>query len=76
MGEIYSKASSVIVWLGETADNSDQALEEICAAAAHEFPKSLNNDINKQAILALLNRLWFKRIWVSAQALNIIGRTC
>ena len=33
MAKIYSKASRVIVWLGESADNSDEALEVIRVAA-------------------------------------------
>jgi len=67
MAKIYSKANRVIVWLGEMADNSDQALEEIRVAAQKESPNSLNDKTLKQAILALLQRPWFRRIWVSEQ---------
>jgi Heterokaryon incompatibility protein (HET) len=67
MAKIYSKANHVIVWLGDMADNSDQALEEIRAAAQKESPNSLNDKTLKQAILALLQRPWFRRIWVSEQ---------
>jgi hypothetical protein len=67
MAKIYSKASHVIVWLGDMADNSDQALEEIRVAAQKESPNSLNDKTLKQAILALLQRPWFRRIWVSEQ---------
>ncbi|KAK3949482.1 hypothetical protein QBC32DRAFT_266659 [Pseudoneurospora amorphoporcata] len=54
MAKIYAKASRVIVWLGEEAAGSDQALEEIRIAA----------EDNKAGILALLQRPWFRRIWV------------
>ena len=33
MAKIYSKVARVLVWLGETADNSDTALERIRIAA-------------------------------------------
>jgi len=65
MAKIYSKATRVLVWLGETADNSDIALKRIHIAAENESPDSLNDKIIQQAILALLQRPWFRRIWVS-----------
>ncbi|QYS99735.1 HET domain-containing protein [Trichoderma simmonsii] len=63
MAEIYSKANRVIVWLGEAADNSDQALKSIRMAADEEHQSS-RNDTDHQAILAILDRPWFRRIWV------------
>jgi hypothetical protein len=86
MAKIYAKASRVIVWLGEAADNSDQALEEIRMAAEEQhtnpaiyktnqqvtFGRSYQqhrnsaiNETSQQAILRLLERPWFHRIWVS-----------
>ena len=64
MAKIYSKAARVLVWLGETADDSDGALEGIRDTAAKESMNSLDKTI-QQAILALLQRPWFRRIWVS-----------
>ncbi|KAK3334841.1 heterokaryon incompatibility protein-domain-containing protein, partial [Neurospora tetraspora] len=73
IAKIYAKASRVIVWLGEEAAGSDQALEEIRMAgerdqaleeiriAAKLSTKRLDN---KAGILALLQRPWFQRIWV------------
>ncbi|PKK47765.1 hypothetical protein CI102_7553 [Trichoderma harzianum] len=63
MAEIYSKANRVIVWLGEAADNSDQALKSIRMAADEEHQSS-RNDTDHQAVLAILERPWFRRIWV------------
>ncbi|KAK3947007.1 heterokaryon incompatibility protein-domain-containing protein [Pseudoneurospora amorphoporcata] len=60
MAKIYAKASRVIVWLGEEAAGSDQALEEI-RIAAELSTKELDN---KAGILTLLQRPWFQRIWV------------
>jgi hypothetical protein len=65
MAKIYSKASRVLVWLGETADNSDIALEGIRIAAESESANSLNDKNTQQAIFELLQRPWFRRIWVS-----------
>jgi hypothetical protein len=71
MAKIYSKAHRVIVWLGETTDNSDRALEEIRVA---EFMNFSDNEKTQQAILALLQRPWFRRIWVRGQTLENIRR--
>jgi hypothetical protein len=63
MAKIYNQATRVLVWLGEAADNSDQALEEIRAAGG-KAENSLNDKTIQSAVLALLRRDWFKRIWV------------
>jgi hypothetical protein len=73
MAKIYSQANRVLVWLGETADNSDQALEEIRAAGG-KATNSLNNKTIQSAVLALLQRDWFQRIWVREQTLDNFNR--
>jgi len=65
MTKIYGLANRVIVWLGETADNSHQALEAIRIAASRRPTDSLNYEMIQYAILNLLKRPWFRRIWVS-----------
>ncbi|KAL6861934.1 HET domain-containing protein [Trichoderma novae-zelandiae] len=64
MAEIYSKANRVIVWLGEAANESDRALKQIRMAADEEQQKSSLTDEDRQAVLAILDRPWFRRIWV------------
>ncbi|KAA8632196.1 hypothetical protein SMACR_12771 [Sordaria macrospora] len=73
MAKIYAKASRVIVWLGEEAAGSDQALEEIrIAAKRDQAPEEIRIAAelstrgldNKAGILTLLQRPWFQRIWV------------
>jgi len=64
MAKIYAQANRVIVWLGETADNSDQALQEIRNAGGKEIKNSLEDETIQQAVTALLQRPWFRRIWV------------
>ena len=85
MAKIFAKASRVIVWLGEAADNSNQALEVIRMAAEEQHTNSTIyktnrqapsnqhptnsaiNETNQQAVLRLLERPWFQRIWVSGR---------
>ncbi|KAK4163800.1 ankyrin repeat-containing domain protein [Cladorrhinum sp. PSN259] len=62
MAKIYAKASRVIVWLGEATATTDQALEDIRMSSSQKST-SMDN-INKQAILDLIERPWFQRIWV------------
>lgn len=62
MAKIYGQADRVIVWLGEAADNSDAALEAIRTAGRNTNVP--NDRMIQQAILQLLQRPWFRRIWV------------
>jgi len=64
MAKIYGHANRVIVWLGETAHDSDRAIEGIRSVAGKKSMNSLNTEFIQQAILALLQRPWFRRIWV------------
>ena len=63
MAKIYSKAQRVVVWLGEAAGYSDEALRAIRVAANRQSTNSLN-ERTQQAIPNLLQRAWFQRIWV------------
>lgn len=73
MAGIYAKAIRVIVWLGEARDNSDQALKDIISAAHQDTIAPINQRAGStepdqqptEAILTLLRRPWFERIWVS-----------
>jgi len=56
----------VIVWLGEAADKSDQALEAV-RIAIEDLATNSSNKETQQAVLALLQRPWFRRIWVGDQ---------
>jgi hypothetical protein len=68
---IYGQATRVVVWLGEAADDSDKALEEIRRSGGKKSIKSLNNERIRQAVLKLLERPWFRRIWVREGHLTI-----
>jgi hypothetical protein len=70
MAKIYGQANRVVVWLGEAEDESDQALEAIRLAPSKKSTNILHNEIVLQAILALLQRPWFRRIWVKQQTFD------
>jgi hypothetical protein len=74
MPEIYAKARHVVVWLGETADNSGLALNAL-QTAADSATRLSELDLPKEievAILRLLRRPWFTRIWVRTRAPSIV----
>ncbi|KAF2491223.1 HET-domain-containing protein, partial [Lophium mytilinum] len=68
MAEIFGQARQVVVWLGEAAEDSDLALEQIRSGDSLDDDGGsvdpLNDDPMQQAILALLERPWFRRIWI------------
>lgn len=64
MANIYGQANRVVVWLGEAADDSDRALEDIRLAADQKSANLPANDVAQKACFALLRRPWFRRIWV------------
>jgi len=64
MAKIYGQANCVVAWLGKAADDSDRALEEIRVVGVKKWTDSSNYKAVQQAVLALLQRPWFRRIWV------------
>lgn len=56
MAKIYGHANRVIVYLGEAAHNSDQALENIRAAAEVRPTSSSMSEKSQESILKLLER--------------------
>ena len=67
MAKIYCQASRVVVWLGEAADGSDLALEEMRLAGGRISTHPSNEEAVEKSVLALLQRPWFRRIWVREQ---------
>ncbi|OTA86022.1 hypothetical protein M434DRAFT_51030, partial [Hypoxylon sp. CO27-5] len=60
MKDIYSKASQVLIWLGEECDDSNigiAAASDIAHAYSSQFPRL-------SAFAKIIRRLWFTRVWV------------
>lgn len=71
MRDIYGYAYRVLVWLGDVADNNDEAFETIRLAGEQALygntPLQQSTPVsesNKTACLELLRRDWFRRIWI------------
>jgi hypothetical protein len=74
MHKIYTHANCVIVWLGEEANDSDQALEQLRIAGSMKAANSAHNERVEKSVVKLLQRDWFRRIWVRAQTLDDLQR--
>lgn len=75
MAKIYALASLVVVWLGDVAENSDEALEEIRLFARYKNSSNSSRPecTQQNAVLALLQRTWFRRIWVRLYFLQYLN---
>jgi hypothetical protein len=71
MAEIYAKARRVVVWLGEAENASHHALEAT-RLRSEKSTQLLNIGMFEPAILHLLQRPWFRRIWVSSIVRNLM----
>jgi hypothetical protein len=70
---IYAHATSVIVWLGEEADDSSEVLHGLdYVSRATKAKISWTGDLNmlikrlSGPLQAFLARPWFERVWASA----------
>jgi len=70
MARIYDKARCVIVWLGETAAGSDRAFEVVGLAADNNVRTPSITAKLRNNILGLIERPWFRRIWVRSPRLE------
>jgi len=75
MAVIYSRASRVVVWLGESENDSDRAVEVIHLAAIGQSKdeSGKSQEKSQDAVIALLRRSWFRRVWVSSAAATLDG---
>ncbi|KAM4058885.1 heterokaryon incompatibility protein [Hirsutella rhossiliensis] len=61
MRHIYEQAANVVLWLGEAADGSDDAMD---LAASQTLGNVLQGtDQHWSALTSLVRRAWWKRIW-------------
>ncbi|KIV78733.1 hypothetical protein PV11_06349 [Exophiala sideris] len=70
MSTFYSKASSVLVWLGEEDLTSKMALQFVSQiiSSGFEWSDSWWLQPGFDALVALLERPWFRRVWVLQEA--------
>jgi hypothetical protein len=59
MPQIYSSAFQVVIYLGESADDSDLAMDFLSSGQYHNM-----SDMIRSATGRLLHRPWFERTWV------------
>jgi hypothetical protein len=64
MGQVYSKAGRVLVWLGPASDGSDELLERIRQGVTEE---DISDATLQSSSLSMLGRPWFTRIWVQQE---------
>ncbi|KAE8155332.1 heterokaryon incompatibility protein-domain-containing protein [Aspergillus avenaceus] len=75
MRAIYGQADRVVVWLGQEAEGSSEALAAIQLAAEDPSRITIRPSVSqgytppferhtRDAYLALLKRAWFRRVWV------------
>lgn len=64
MGQIYSKAAEVLVWLGPAADGSDELLGRMSQGITEA---EISDEILQNSSLAMMGRPWFTRIWVQQE---------
>ncbi|KAJ4009587.1 hypothetical protein NW766_008706 [Fusarium irregulare] len=77
MAEIYAKARSVIIWLGEaTTAGAEDALEDIRVAAASTSNGVEINIPGEEPILEILKLPWFKRVWASSKSAEVGDIVC
>lgn len=72
MHEIYSKAASTVVWLGEAADDSGLAMDTISRLHEHsvwEIEEATLSAAQFRAMAALNARQWWSRTWVVQELL-------
>ncbi|KAI9646929.1 hypothetical protein NHQ30_004929 [Ciborinia camelliae] len=65
MGEIYSLANPVLIWLGESSEDSDEAfalMSEIATASESDVTEEMSQ-IMFSFYIQLVEREWFTRLW-------------
>jgi hypothetical protein len=64
MATIYSQAYRVLVWLGAAADDSDLVFQDMQSVREKKSISASENKRLESAGRALLQRSWFRRVWV------------
>jgi hypothetical protein len=80
MQSIYEKSFAVIVWLGEAADKSEEAIDFISSVtlftveeekALNQWGREINNSLPWRSLLSFFSRNYWRRLWIIQElALN------
>ncbi|KAF2993691.1 hypothetical protein E8E13_001942 [Curvularia kusanoi] len=86
MAQIYSHAARVVVWLGQSAEDSEAVFNVLLLLAQRSLRPQSDQDLNLTRIAnlkihplkALLHRAWFNRVWVLQEvaAARCVSITC
>ncbi|TVY26911.1 Heterokaryon incompatibility protein 6,OR allele [Lachnellula hyalina] len=63
MGSIYAAARNTIIYLGESDENSDRAMEALKDDSSLD-PLDYDETIKSCIVSSILSRTWFTRVWV------------
>jgi hypothetical protein len=66
MGQVYSSAKEVLIWLGEAKDDSDFVFE--CIEEEAKGKKIEIDGFELNSYFKLMGRPWFRRVWVVQEA--------
>jgi len=66
MGQVYSSAKEVLIWLGEAKDDSDFVFE--CIEDEAKGKKIDIDGFELNSYFKLMGRPWFRRVWVVQEA--------
>ena len=69
MRMIYAQARRVIVWLGDSKNDGDKALEMIGRLGRNQISLPIDEK-DRERCEELLQRDWFRRIWVRYNSIN------
>ncbi|KAK4125751.1 HET-domain-containing protein [Parathielavia appendiculata] len=67
MGDVYSKAKQVLVWLGASTPQSKRAFRFMSSKQGASYPDDWGNESDRaglKEVFLFLDRPWFRRVWV------------
>ena len=73
LGDIYAKAKSVPVYLGEATMATDQAMDylmQIKEGGTSQIPPGIVDNLILEGLQDILSRPWFQRAWILQDAFN------
>ena len=69
MCEIYGNAELTLLWLGESKDDSNLAMDLVANICDKDFEKYKPEDPRWLALFPLFKRAWWTRVWIIQEAM-------